>query len=424
MSMVNADSVQLFAMLKKMQDSISSIETTKKSVKMKYEQLGAGWQDKKYNELGVVVRDCNKALNDILVIMLQAEKYVALLAKSLSEYESVQLGSTNGISASTPQTSSFAVTPSSADTTTFESNTFGSNLAFVQDRLSAERYFSRGNHYEEYRDYWENGNYTFSRNENPELVYVRARDIEGVYLSDRELGNPEGFWTRNGREGWSRENILRRASHIQDVRQNTESGMSLDELSQNPVLDDTIRSYYNNPVQVALGRQTLCITDGLLLLSDDMILGILAHEIGHLSYGHTVIQLLIGGGNIFISGCLLLIKISYWIFSAIMGLFAICSRSGVMGIITAVFAGISTALSWLWVKFCMLFLMWSMRQNEYLADEFAYKIGFGLELATVLDQHISDVPHDGFLSAIYSTHPCNDDRVAALQNLGVPYSRY
>ena len=178
------------------------------------------------------------------------------------------------------------------------------------------------------------------------------------------------------------------------------------------------------PNAFALGRQTLCITDGLLLLSDDMILGILAHEIGHLSYGHTVIQLLIGGDNIFISGCLLLIKISYWIFSAIMGLFAICSRSGVMGIITAVFAGISTALSWLWVKFCMLFLMWSMRQNEYLADEFAYKIGFGLELATVLDQHISDVPHDGFLSAIYSTHPCNDDRVAALQNLGVPYSRY
>ena len=129
--------------------------------------------------------------------------------------------------------------------------------------LSAERYFSRGNHYEEYRDYWENGNYTFSRNENPELVYVRARDIEGVYLSDRELGNPEGFWTRNGREGWSRENILRRASHIQDVRQNTESGMSLDELSQNPVLDDTIRSYYNNPVQVAqVGSYYVFQSDG------------------------------------------------------------------------------------------------------------------------------------------------------------------
>ena len=180
----------------------------------------------------------------------------------------------------------------------------------------------------------------------------------------------------------------------------------------------------SSPNAFALGKRTLCITDGLLTLSDDMILGVLAHEIGHLSYGHTVIQLLIGGGNLFISGCLLLIKLSCWIFSAIMGLFAIGSRSGIMGLITVLFAGISTVLSWLWVKFCMLFLMWSMRQNEYLADEFAYRIGFGLELATVLDQHLSAVPNDGFLKALYSTHPCNDDRVAALQNLGVPYSRY
>src|SRR5699024_12713632 len=106
-----------------------------------------------------------------------------------------------------------------------------------------------------------------------------------------------------------------------------------------------------------------------------MILGILAHEIGHLSYGHTVIQLLIGGGNIFISGCLLLIKISYWIFSAIMGLFAICSRSGVMGIITAVFPGISTALCWLLVKYCLIFLMSFMWPHVLLACVFCLYIG-------------------------------------------------
>lgn len=204
MSMVNADSVQLFAMLKKMQDSISSIETTKKSVKMKYEQLGAGWQDKKYNELGVVVRDCNKALNDILVIMLQAEKYVALLAKSLSEYESVQLGSTNGISASTPQTSSFAVTPSSADTTTFESNTFGSNLAFVQDRLSAERYFSRGNHYEEYRDIGRTGTIPFLEMKI-QNSYTLEQGILKEFISVTEnLGTRKDFGhgmvERDGRE--------------------------------------------------------------------------------------------------------------------------------------------------------------------------------------------------------------------------------
>ena len=74
MSNVNVDSAQLVAILKSMQNSIVSIETTKTSVKMKYQQLGSGWNDKKYDELGAIVRDCNKALNDIMQIMLHAEK--------------------------------------------------------------------------------------------------------------------------------------------------------------------------------------------------------------------------------------------------------------------------------------------------------------------------------------------------------------
>lgn len=74
-----------------MRTSISSIETTRSSVKMKYQQLGIGWNDKKYDELGTIVKDCNKALNDILQIMLQAEKYVASLAKSVQEYDNVNL---------------------------------------------------------------------------------------------------------------------------------------------------------------------------------------------------------------------------------------------------------------------------------------------------------------------------------------------
>ena len=82
MSNVNADATQLLTILKNMRTSISSIETTRSSVKMKYQQLGIGWNDKKYDELGTIVKDCNKALNDILQIMLQAENNVASLAKS------------------------------------------------------------------------------------------------------------------------------------------------------------------------------------------------------------------------------------------------------------------------------------------------------------------------------------------------------
>lgn len=182
--------------------------------------------------------------------------------------------------------------------------------------------------------------------------------------------------------------------------------------------------YDESPNAFALGRKTICITQGLLKLPDNLILGVLAHEVGHLAYGHTVVQLLIGGGNIFISGFLCLLKFATWIVTAIMGLFALGSRDGIMGVITVFFAGITAGLSWLWTKFCKLFLMWSMRQNEYIADEYAHKIGFGVELAKVLDQHFCDVPHEGFFKALYNTHPYNDDRVAALQNMGVPYSRY
>lgn len=91
LSNVNVDSAQLVTILKSMQTSISSIETTKTSVRMKYQQLRIGWNDKKYDELGAIVRNCNKALNDILQIMLQAEKYVASLAKSIQEYDNVNL---------------------------------------------------------------------------------------------------------------------------------------------------------------------------------------------------------------------------------------------------------------------------------------------------------------------------------------------
>ena len=68
MSNVNADATQLLTILKNMRTSISSIETTRSSVKMKYQQLGIGWNDKKYDELGTIVKDCNKALNDICLL--------------------------------------------------------------------------------------------------------------------------------------------------------------------------------------------------------------------------------------------------------------------------------------------------------------------------------------------------------------------
>ena len=89
---VNADATQLLTILRTMQTAITSIETAKNSMKLKYQQLGTCWNDRRYNELGVIVNDCNKALSDVLQIMRQAEKYISALAKSIQAYDNVNLG--------------------------------------------------------------------------------------------------------------------------------------------------------------------------------------------------------------------------------------------------------------------------------------------------------------------------------------------
>ena len=87
------------------------------------------------------------------------------------------------------------------------------------------------------------------------------------------------------------------------------------------------------------------------------------------------------------------------------------------------FFGLLSSLSiWLWTKFCLLFPRWSMRQNEFAADEYAYQIGFGDSLARVLDERLCSPPERGLLQALYATHPHSDDRVGRLQDLGASYS--
>lgn len=77
----------------------------------------------------------------------------------------------------------------------------------------------------------------------------------------------------------------------------------------------------------AIGRRTICVTDGLLNLSDEEIMAVFVHEVGHLAYQHSAIQLLIGGGNIFISGFLLIVKVICWIVTGIFTVVGIGTRS-------------------------------------------------------------------------------------------------
>ena len=184
--------------------------------------------------------------------------------------------------------------------------------------------------------------------------------------------------------------------------------------------------YDPTPNAFALGRRTICVTEGLFSLPDEMIEGILAHEMGHLANHHSTIQLAIGGGNILMTFCIMVLKAVLAVTTFIGSLFAF-NRDGEVqgcGFFTTIFGLICTLLIAIWTKFCMLFLMWSSRANEYVADKYAMEIGYGYELAAALDSIGTGVPQNSLMKALYSTHPETNDRIGKLQELGVPYSRY
>ena len=182
--------------------------------------------------------------------------------------------------------------------------------------------------------------------------------------------------------------------------------------------------YDSSPNAFAIGRKTICVTEGLLSLCDEDIMAVFSHELGHIAYKHSEIQLLIGGGNFFIAGLLLMVKLFCLAVTALFSIFAINSRNVFLEIVIAIIGSISSLSIWLWTKFCMLFLMWSMRQNEFVADEYAFQLGYGSALARVLDCEMCSPPDNGLLKALLSSHPNTHDRIAHLQELGVSYSRY
>lgn len=256
------------------------------------------------------------------------------------------------------------------------------------------------------------------------LTLETALPLVGCYLATVLISlSPVGEWTlaaMSGAREIKRKDIKIRLIPLLEIvfeKAKKRTPSMVDEIHLKIIHDES-------PNAFAIGRKTICVTDGLLKLSDNEIMAVFAHELGHIAYHHSTIQLLIGGGNLMISGILLIIKVVCWLITGFFTIMGIGTKS-VWGIILmTIFGGLSTVSIWLWTKFCMLFLMWSMRQNEFIADEYAYQIGYGETLASVLDRHMCSKPENSLLKALYSTHPNSDDRVAKLQNLGAEYYAY
>jgi heat shock protein HtpX len=253
------------------------------------------------------------------------------------------------------------------------------------------------------------------------MVYVGIAYVVSVLLSLSPLGEwALGFFAgaRKMRRLDMREKITPIIQRVQAAAEK-KSGNALPDVIILKVMHDPAPNAY------AIGKRTVCVTEGLLDLPEEMIEGILVHELGHLAMHHTVIQLMIGGGNIIITTFLLVLRVFYYI-KAAWATLNLFRKDGddIVGLIFGLLDIFSALLVFLWTKFCMLFLMWSSRANEYEADRYAYEIGYGDHLAAALDTITWGKPKSSFFKALYSSHPEPHDRIAKLQELGVSYSRY
>ncbi len=199
-----------------------------------------------------------------------------------------------------------------------------------------------------------------------------------------------------------------------------------------PTIPDDVRIFLSNdetPNAFATGRRTICVTKGLLRLSPAEIKAALAHEFGHLAHKDTDLVLVISVGNLLVMGIVLCVRLVIefaHLFAAIVSF--ILSFTGLEGFLTYItehlyhllIAACVNGIVWLWTSLGTLLVMKSSRENEYEADAFSFRLGYGDALCLLLDT-IDNSGSRGFFAALVSSHPSSDLRIAALQKMGAAY---
>lgn|GEM_PF-2290777 len=122
----------------------------------------------------------------------------------------------------------------------------------TKDSLSDNRYFAGGDNQAGFTDYWKNGSksYEYTAIDNAKVEFIKASDIEGVPLYKNEFNNMDGFWTRHGADGFSKQSILDNASKISEIQLHLRNGATLDAIAANPSYTKAIDSYFLNPIEL------------------------------------------------------------------------------------------------------------------------------------------------------------------------------
>lgn len=204
---------------------------------------------------------------------------------------------------------------------------------------------------------------------------------------------------------------------------------------KDPNLSQNIKLYMVDqpyPNAFALGRNTVCVTNGLLHLDDAEIKGIFAHEFAHLSNKDTDIALFIYVGNLLASLMFLILRVILFIISFLMISFSESNSTyetydaygrrqrkkggALKGFVLA--AGLDmiyVAIIGLYTKLGIILVSHSSRNHEFAADKFAYNLGYGRKLRDALVELQGETEKPtGFVANLMATHPKTALRIEKL----------
>lgn len=193
-------------------------------------------------------------------------------------------------------------------------------------------------------------------------------------------------------------------------------------IEENPKLNREIQLHIIDEMYVnafAIGRKTIAVTKGAVnTFSEEELQGVLAHEFGHITYGHTKALLLSTIGNLFFS---IIVMIARLIINIVEFIGTLFSKSS-WGVI------LTKSLTWIArfsFEICLfvfiylgnIILSLNSRYNELQADNFAYQCGFGEELVSSLYllQKISLNETMTWKEKLTASHPHTAKRIEALE---------